>query len=173
MSKKVWGALALFLSVSAHAVAEEETKKIADNSFLLEEAYNQEKGVVQHIQSFMYMHKTHDWAYTFTQEWPFFDETHQLSYTIPINRVSDPSRTTGLGDILLNYRYQAILKDKVAFSPRLSIILPTGDYKDGLGTDSVGIQANLPLSLEIGDNVVTHWNLGATYTPNSKEPGGG
>lgn len=173
MNKKVWGAFGLFFSMSLHAFAEEEPKKISDNSFLLEEAYNQEKGVVQHIQSFMYMHKTHDWAYTFTQEWPFFDETHQLSYTIPINRVSDPSRKTGLGDILLNYRYQAILKDKVAFSPRLSIILPTGDYKDGLGTDSVGIQANLPLSLEIGDNVVTHWNLGATYTPNSKEPGGG
>lgn len=38
-------------------MAEETPKKIADNSFLLEEAYSQEKGVVQHIQSFM-MHKT-------------------------------------------------------------------------------------------------------------------
>ncbi|MFM9912441.1 MAG: hypothetical protein ACKVN9_02790 [Methylophilaceae bacterium] len=172
MKNKIYWAMAMLFSLPCHSWAEDEPKKIADNSFLLEEAYNQERGVVQHIQSFMYMHKTHDWAYTFTQEWPFFDETHQLSYTIPVNRVSDPARSTGLGDILLNYRYQAILKDKVAFSPRLSLILPTGDYKKGLGTDAVGIQANLPLSLEIGENVVTHWNLGTTYTPNSKELGG-
>jgi len=169
--RKFAGALALALPLQGHGLAE-EAKKIQDNSFLLEEAYNQEAGVVQHIQSFMYMKKSKDWVYAFTQEWPVPDETHQLSYTIPVLRLTEPSNASGIGDIALNYRYQAILKDNVALSPRLSVILPTGDYKKGHGTDSVGIQTNIPLSVELSDKFVTHWNIGATSTPHSKEPGG-
>lgn len=164
-------AVALALALPLQGIAE-ESKKIQDNSFLLEEAYNQEAGVVQHIQSFMYMKKSKDWVYTFTQEWPVPDETHQLSYTIPMVRLTDPSNASGVGDIALNYRYQAILKDNIALSPRLSVILPTGDYKKGHGTGSVGIQANIPLSVELSEKYVTHWNIGATYTAHSKEPGG-
>jgi len=167
--KKFAGALALVMPLQGIA---EEAKKIQDNSFLLEEAYNQEAGVVQHIQSFIYMKKSKDWVYAFTQEWPVPDETHQLSYTIPVLRLTELSNASGIGDIALNYRYQAILKDNIALSPRLSVILPTGDYKKGHGTDSVGIQTNIPLSVELSDKFVTHWNIGATSTPHSKEPGG-
>ena len=149
----------------------EEVKKIQDNSFLIEEAYNQEAGVVQHIQSFMYLKKSKDWIYTFTQEWPVPNETHQFSYTIPATHLHD-NDTTGIGDILLNYRYQAILKDRVALAPRFSLILPTGDYKKGLGTDTVGYQMNIPLSVELSDRFVTHWNMGATYTPRAKDSTG-
>lgn len=163
------GALALALALEGFA---EESKKIQDNSFLLEEAYNQEAGVVQHIQTFMYMRKSKDWVYSFTQEWPVPDETHQLSYTVPVMRLTDPSNASGIGDIVLNYRYQAILKDHVALAPRFSVILPSGDYRKGHGTGSFGIQANIPLSVELSDKLVTHWNIGATYVPNSKEPGG-
>jgi len=164
-------ALTVALGLPVHAVAE-GAKKIQDNSFLIEEAYNQEAGVVQHIQSFIYMKQSKEWAYAFTQEWPVPDETHQLSYTIPVLRVADPATSTGIGDIALNYRYQAIAKERVAFAPRLSVIAPTGDYKKGHGNGATGIQVNLPLSVELSDTVVTHWNLGGTYTPNSKEPGG-
>lgn len=150
----------------------EEAKKIQDNSFLIEEAYNQEAGVVQHIQTFMYMRRSKDWFYSFTQEWPVPDETHQLSYTIPYVRQNDISSSAGVGDIALNYRYQAILKDRIAFSPRLSLILPTGDYKKERGAGAVGLQTNLPYSVELSDRVVTHWNLGATYTANSKAANG-
>lgn len=167
--KKIAGTLALVMPLQGLAA---EAKKIQDNSFLLEEAYNQEAGVVQHIQSFLYMKKSRDWVYTFTQEWPFPDETHQLSYTVPVVRLTDPSNASGVGDIALNYRYQAILKDNIALAPRLSVIVPTGDYRKGHGTGSAGIQANLPLSVELTDRLVTHWNIGATYTGHAKEPGG-
>ena len=51
---KVAGLLLVILSgVSALSFAEEkeskETKKIQDNSFLIEEAYNQEPGIIQHM----------------------------------------------------------------------------------------------------------------------------
>ena len=49
----------------------------------MEEAYNQNFGVVQHISSFTRFCDSKDWNYTFTQEWPVpGDERHQLSYTL-------------------------------------------------------------------------------------------
>ena len=42
---------------------------IQDNSFLVEEAYNQEDGVIQHISLFQRL-STGDWAFTQTDEWP-------------------------------------------------------------------------------------------------------
>ena len=46
---------------------------IQDNSFLVEEAYNQEFGVVQHISSFTRFWDSKDWNYSFTQEWPVLE----------------------------------------------------------------------------------------------------
>lgn len=160
--------------VSAGAVlAEESYREIQDNSFLLEEAYNQEDGVIQHIQTFQFL-KGDTWAYTFTQEWPVPTQAHQFSYTIPLEKLGrDEGRHTGLGDIALNYRYQLIFKEGVmAVTPRFSLILPTGDEKKGLGNGTVGYQVNLPLSLKLNERFVTHWNLGMTFTPNAKESGG-
>lgn len=37
---------------------------IQDNSFLIEEAYNQEDGIIQHISTFERLSSTHDWVYT-------------------------------------------------------------------------------------------------------------
>jgi hypothetical protein len=146
----------------------EEVKKIQDNSFLLEEAYNQEDGVIQHIQVFQYLKKSKNWQYSFTQEWPVPKQAHQLSYVIPVSHLHEGDNT-GIGDVMLNYRYQAIFQDKIALAPRFSLILPTGDYKKGLGTDTVGYQVNIPLSVELSDKFVTHWNMGATYTPRAKD----
>jgi hypothetical protein len=163
--------LTVMLNASA-ALAEESPREIQDNSFLIEEAYNQEDGVIQHIQTFQYM-KDANWLYTFTQEWPVPNQTHQLSYTIPIERIKGGGQDdTGIGDFAINYRYQAVLKDGIAFSPRLSLILPTGDEKKGLGTGSFGYQVNMPLSIKLAERWVTHYNMGLTFTPNSKDATG-
>ena len=108
---------------------------IQDNSFLVEEAYNQNFGVVQHISSFTRFWNSKDWNYTFTQEWPVpGDERHQLSYTLAAVHSGDfPGSGAGFGDVLLNYRYQLVGSGdtRVAFSPRLSLIFPTGDSSQG------------------------------------------
>jgi hypothetical protein len=155
------------------ALAEEPYREIQDNSFLIEEAYNQEDGVIQEIQTFKYL-KGDSWAYSFTQEWPVPTQAHQFSYTIPLEKLGeDEGRHTGLGDVALNYRYQLIFKEGVmAVSPRFSLILPTGDDEKGLGNGTVGYQVNLPLSLRLHERFVSHWNLGLTFTPNAREPGG-
>lgn len=155
------------------AFADGPYREIQDNSFLLEEAYNQEDGVIQEIQTFQYM-KGDTWAYSFTQEWPVPTQAHQISYTIPLEKLGkDEGRHTGLGDIALNYRYQLFFKEGVmAVSPRFSLILPTGDEKKGLGSGTLGYQVNFPVSMKLNERFITHWNLGMTFTPNAKESGG-
>lgn len=160
-----------YLATPALIGAAEETAKIQDNSFLVEEAYNQEDGVIQHIQSYLYNRKKRDWLYSFTQEWPVPKQAHQLSYTIPVAHLQEGD-STGLGDIAINYRYQWVLTGPFAMAPRFSLILPTGDEKKGLGTGATGYQVNLPVSIELGHEWVTHWNAGATFTPEAREPSG-
>jgi hypothetical protein len=145
-----------------------ETMQIEDNSFLIEEAYNQEAGVVQHINNFQFMNK-HLWYYSFTQEWPVPDEKNQLSATF---FVYNTEKSSGVGDLLINYRYQAVLKKQIAFSPRFSLVFPTGNYRIGAGTGTLGYQLSLPVSLTLGPKIVTHYNLGMTFTPGAKDPEG-
>ncbi len=133
-------------------------KAIADNSFLIEEAYNQEQGVVQHISSFARLPgpaRASD--FTFTQEWPLGGQRHQLSYTLPYLFREGAG---GLGDVLLNYRYQ--LRDGLrgtAIAPRVSLVLPT---RGSLGAGLTGVQVNLPVSRRWSAGLVTHFNAGAT-----------
>lgn len=169
----VWrGVLAMAIMSAGQAGWAGETRKIQDNSFLLEEAYNQEPGVIQHIQVFQYLQQYKTWGYSYTEEWPAPGQAHQLSVTVPVSRIDTPARKTGVGDIALNYRYQLVFKGPVALAPRVSLLLPTGGYKKGFGTGAPGGQVNIPLSVELSDKWVTHWNAGATFVPGSRGPGG-
>ena len=145
---------------------------VRDNSFLVEEAYNQEARVVQHISVFSLARGSNDWEYAFTQEWPAGGQRHQLSLTVPVINAAD---ATGVGDIALNYRYQLAFDDATghALAPRLSVILPTGDADLGRGTSSVGVQVNLPASLGLHRTLVTHWNIGGTWRPSARALSGG
>jgi hypothetical protein len=145
------------------------TAQIQDNSFLIEEAYNQERGVVQHISAFEGA-EAGDWAYTFTQEWPLGGIRHQLSYTIPVENVDGFG--TGLGDVGLNYRHQLVghPEARTVLAPRLTVLLPTGDEQEERGAGGVGFQVNLPMTLVLSDKLVTHWNAGATLTPSARNP---
>jgi len=142
---------------------------IADNSFLVEEAYNQEAGVVQHISTWSRPHGGGAWDYSFTQEWPVGGPTHQVGYTIP---VVDPSgaEAAGIGDAVLNYRYQLVGEGgAVQIAPRGSLLLPTGSGSEGRGTGALGVQLNLPVSWEVSPALVTHWNAGATVAGSTTE----
>ncbi len=149
---------------------------IQDNSFLVEEAYNQNYGVVQHISSFTRFWNSKDWNYTFTQEWPVpGDERHQLSYTLATVHSGDfPGSGAGLGDVLLNYRYQLAGSGdtRLAFSPRFSLIFPTGDSSQEQGAGGFGVQTSLPLSVVLNKKLVSHWNVGATYFPHAQDAAG-
>jgi archaellum component FlaF (FlaF/FlaG flagellin family) len=53
-----------------YSFAQEFSQAIEDNSYFIEEAYNQEFRVVQHSSTGYYQSKTKNFVYTFTQEWP-------------------------------------------------------------------------------------------------------
>jgi len=163
----------LFLATSAGAQARPPAVvPIQDNSFLVEEAYNQEGGVVQHISTFAHVGDAAGWLYTFTQEWPIAGQRHQFSYTVPLSRAESASGGhAGLGDIALNYRYQVGAIDGVAtaFAPRVTILLPTGASERALGAGGTAVQFNLPFSAELPASLVAHSNAGATYTPRSRD----
>jgi Putative MetA-pathway of phenol degradation len=161
----------LLAAAPLSAQVSEAPAPIQDNSFLIEEAYNQEPGVVQHISTFADARGDGGWLYTFTQEWPLFSQRHQLSFTLPVARVqAGLDEQTGIGDLMVNYRYQLVGsgQTRVAVSPRVTAILPTGDEEKGLGAGRAGAQVNLPVSVVIAPQWVAHTNAGATWLPSAE-----
>jgi hypothetical protein len=163
------------LAVSARAGAQtsspaDASRKwdITDNSFLVEEAFNQETNVVQNILTWT---RARDgaWNASFTQEWPAPGMTHQLSYTLVYVNNGD---ARGIGDAILNYRYQLTTETErgPAIAPRLSVVLPTGRASDGLGGGTAGLQVLVPASKQFG-NLYVHANIGYTWLPSVQRTG--
>ena len=164
--------LAVFLAWMIPAVAHAGDGRIEDNSFLLEEAYNQEPGVIQHISAFSRSIRTSGWTYSFTEEWPVLGQTHQASITF--TAAGAGNRSGGMGDLGLNYRLQVIGSDdsRVAMAPRLTVLLPTGDERRGLGSGGVGAQLNVPVSVLVSRQFVMHVNVGGTHVPSARDAAG-
>lgn len=158
--------LTLVLGAGRLSAQTSEPFRIADNSFLVEEAFNQEAGVVQNIAGAVRLGGA--WAASFTQEWPAPSQRHQLSYTLAWQ---DGLAGFGLGDSLVNYRLQLWTEGsrRPAFSPRASLVLPTGEVAHERGSGSYGVQVNLPFSKQAGD-IYWHWNAGLTWLPHADLP---
>lgn len=144
--------------------------EISDNSFLVEEAFNQEAGVFQNIL-LIQRPTSREWSFEFTQEWPLFTQRHQLSYTIPVEAVKPTTESeyeVGRGTIALNYRYQLTMEDAdgLATSPRISLLIP----RSAAGDRHVGLQFNFPLSKQFS-NVYLHANGGFTTEGIGSEAG--
>lgn len=159
-------AIACGALLASPALAQEDPRPAAalqDNSFLIEEAYNQEPGVVQHILSLR--RQGHDWFLNFTQEWPLASQMHQFSYSVPYSWLrTDTGRVSGVGDATVNYRIQLMTENdwRPAFAPRISLIVPSGDASRDLGAGSFGYQVALPFSKIVTDRLTLHANFGVT-----------
>ena len=160
----------LVLALAASPVALLAQTPIQDNSFLIEEAYNQETGVVQHVSAFS-RSEGGAWLYSFTQEWPLGGIAHQLSYSLLLVDAG-AGVGAGLGDAAINYRHQLVGNPEAPLlvAPRLSLLLPTGSPTAARGTGAFGIQANLPVSVVLARTLVGHANLGATLLPSAHGP---
>jgi DtxR family transcriptional regulator, Mn-dependent transcriptional regulator len=170
---QVGAALIVLATLAGGASAQDQSRTaqpfaITDNSMLVEEAFNQEAGVVQNILQPV-RSQNGEWVTTFTQEWPLISHTHQLSYSIAYQ---DFGGVSGLADTQVHYRLQ--VRDETArgpaLSPRISLFLPTGDSSRGLGEGGPAWQLNLPLSKQFGDFYV-HGNAGVTQSPRAKALG--
>ena len=144
---------------------------IKDNSFLIEEAYNQDAGVVQHIYTFSRPMTGSDWAFTFSQEWPVRGMRHQVSYTVPMFRTgAGLLATEGVGDISLQYRYQALghTGGRWYVAPRAALVLATGDVTHDRGMGGASTQLALPVSFELAPEITLHANAGVTHTQHAQ-----
>lgn len=167
---------AMFVVGSGSLAAQEKDPRpaagVQDNSFLIEEAYNQEAGVTQHIATLR--RQFGDWAFAYTQEIPLGSQLHQFSNSVPYLWLHDSGRSHGFGDMQLSYRYQALTEtaSRPAFAPRISLIVPTGNESRGTGLGSYGYQINLPVSKIVSDRVTLHGNAGMTslFDVNGHQP---
>jgi len=162
----------LLVAPSLRGVAA-ESEPIEDNSFLVEEAYNQEARVVQHILTWERAHEGGHWNSTFTQEWPLAGQRHQISYTVPFLRKPSGSGA-GIGDVELHYRWQVlgVGGGRIALAPRATVILPTGNEDEGLGGGATGFEIAVPMSVAPGGRWVAHSNVGASWFGASGEGAG-
>ena len=157
-------------SLASLSAAEPLAKGIQDNSFFVEEAYNQEPGVVQHILnvSVFFADGEKEITPSFTQEWPVFSQTHQFSYTIPHTFAEHENGfENGFEDIRLNYRLQALMESEriPAFAPRFSLVTPSGDADKDFGHDRLGYEVNLPFSKIVSNRWTVHFNAGGSVFP--------
>ena len=160
------------------AGGEAEPEHIRDNAFLVEEAFNQEAGEVQHISNWIILWDrfsgghSREFANTYTMEIPLGSQKHQFSFTTQFLTAfehlngSAASQEGDVGDTFLNYRYQLLADDEFLWcAPRASLIVPTADRRFGRGTGQAGYQFNLPIS-KYGDKFDFHFNSGFTIFPN-------
>jgi len=167
-------ALAACAAARAARAAEESNglPPLEDNSFLLEEAYNQDPRAVQHIFNWTRLDPSGDYVLTFSQEWPLAGQRHQIAYSIPFESISTTGhRGTGWGDLEIQYRYQwlGMGDSKLAMAPEVTLLFPTGDANEDLGAGAVGTEIGLPASIKLSDRFAAHTNVSLTYTGHSDQ----
>lgn len=152
--------LYLLFFVSFQVLAE-----IEDNSFLIEEAYNQKPGEYQFIQAYRSYQSGKEYKFTSEGEMALGSEKHQLSYQVVRDKEADQG---SVGDTTLSYRLQSANQPDFLMAHRFGLILPTGSVGKQSSYGVTGLrylQATTFLFQEYWDN---HWNLGFNHFPEAK-----
>lgn len=145
----------LFAVLAAPSAIAGDPSMIEDSNFMPESGWNRTDAVVQYSTFFLGSATSHE----LTQEWAASTPRHQLSYVVPFYS----ERESGLGDVMLSYRYQAVGGEgsQFAIAPRVSLVLPTRSER--FGAASRGVQLNVPISALLTERVVSHTNVGASW----------
>ena len=142
---------------------------IEDNSFLLEEAYNQEKNEYQFIQRFDVSERGgQDYSVEF--EAPITPLTHQFSFDLSHTKDDDSSQRA-FGDLALNYRYQSYNHKNNILTQRLGVIIPTGSVEKETSNGVYGFTFVQSATLKLNEVFMNHWNIGITTYPDENLTG--
>jgi hypothetical protein len=172
----LWIAVLTLLSgVTARAAEARPIDEFSDHGFLLEEAYNQDRGEVQHTLNAVYSSDfwRQGWSFNFEQEWWLFTQDHQVAFSIPFSHLREEGeKQRGVGDIQIEYRYQLTEEGPniPAVAPGFSLILPTGNRDKGTGNGVVGYEWRVAASKKVASRLALHANLGLTYLPKVRVP---
>jgi hypothetical protein len=156
-----------------------QAKHIRDNGFLIEEAFNQGIGEVQHIFNWIQSWdraprlRSRFFDASYGMELPLGSQLHQFSFTVLYQTVFEKTddglvnQVGDIGDTELSYRYQLFANDDTLWcAPKFALILPTGDERFGFSNGAVGYDFVLPVSF-YRDRFDFHINLGYSITPNA------
>jgi hypothetical protein len=147
-----------------------DDRLLQSNGLLVDTAYHQEDGEVQHALTFSRSRKD-GWASAVSQEWPLFSEKHQVSISLPADlfvKRLDGSR--GVGDLTLEYSYFLLgdNRSRVTVSPGVGISLPTGSVTKGLGAGGAGASVKLPISVMLSRRLASNSTVELGYVPSAK-----
>jgi len=167
--------LTLVSGITAQAAEPRPIDGFEDYGFLVDEAYNQGRGEVQHTLNAVYTNdfRSRGWSFNFEQEWWFFTEDHQVAFSIPFSHLREEGEThRGVGDILIGYRYQLLEEGPniPAVASGFTFILPTGNRDKGTGNGVVGYEWSIAASTKVASRLALHANLGLTYLPKVRVP---
>lgn len=149
------------------------TEVLQDNSFLVNEAYNQDPDQVQHVLTGWRFPGNSLWVFTFDDQWPIAGEKHQMDLFVPYGAQGAPD-PHGFGDAQIGYQYQAKLQGEgstFSMAPGVKLSLPTGSWTRGLGLGGPGLLVGLPISRRLSQHFEVHFNLGASWFPSAKTLG--
>lgn len=141
-------------------------RRLQSNGFLVEGAYLQEEGEVQHTFTFARA-RGGEWSSAFAQEWPLWSEKHQLSISLPARLAAGETEARrGVGDAEIEYSYALVgsTRTRVTISPSFALLLPTGSVSRELGAGGLGVGARLPVSVMLTKNLQSNTSVGASYT---------
>ncbi len=140
--------------------------RLEDNSFLLEEAYNQKPGEFQFIQGYRSFHSGKEYHFISDGEMALGSEKHQFSYQI--TRLKEEVDHGSFGDTTLNYRIQSVNELDFLMAHRFGLILPSGSVKENSGYGVTGFKYVQASSFLLSDEWDNHWNLLFTHYPEAK-----
>ena len=158
-------AVLMMMSFAGYLLAQGEyPEPISGNTFLIEEAFNQDARVVQHILKFSFTRPSDENLIFFAQEWPLFSHDHQIGFSFSYFWLKKDENPYFLfGTLTLDYRYQ-LLDDGnwAAMAPRISLVVP---HRKNYPYGNIGYQLNMPVSKRVHDKWIVHVNAGVMLQP--------
>ncbi len=125
---------------------------IEPSGFFVEEAYNQERGTVQHIARVTAV-RHGGWGGTFSQEWPIPDERHQVTLEARVVGAD------GVAGLAAEYRFMAMGGEDAALT--LSPGVEAGWDKE----DGWEVELMLPASVRLAEGLAANTNAGLSVHP--------
>jgi hypothetical protein len=122
--------------------------KLVDNSFLLEEGFNQPINAVQFIQD--YNSRTNE--FTHSGEIPMGSKGHQFSYLVAQDQKINP---------ILSYRFLSVSEPRVYLAHRFGVVVPVQDER-------YGFEYKQAFTFVASDRWMYHWNFGLFHFPRYK-----
>ena len=153
----VCAALLVGAPLRAQSAPAEGEPTIGVNGFFVEEAYNQEAGVLQQFAHYTAGRDGH-WLLRLEQEWPIFSERHQLDLELGIDDVR--LQSFGLG-----YRFMLLggEDEPLTITPGVEATL-SRDAKPEY-------EAALPVSFAFAEGWTSNSSVGVSFTPGEDEVG--